>query len=276
MTAEQSWNQLKSRYLREIETVLAHVDPVARRRILLDVEAHLDQRLNELVDDQKTLERFGEIIKDMGPAEEYAQLLSDETPVRPQTQKAKWFVIVLAVMLLLIVGVFSAPTVKTFMETRRMTAEQLSHKAWQLWRSGQYNQAEKHFKLALAKDDQLAPAWNGLGWSQFHLGKFDRAQEALDKCVEINDQFSGAWNGLGHIALAQADTDRAVQCWKKAIAIAPDATSSLSALAQLYMDRQQYDAAIEIYEKWLAVDPDEPTARAGLDKARKSKNSNPQ
>lgn len=270
MTAQQSWNRIKKQYLNEIEKSLAHVDPAVCRRIVSDVESHLDQRLSELADDQKTPEHFKDIIEDMGPAEDYAGFLSNESPPPTQTHKMKWFLVVTAVAILVTAGIFYTPTFKTFIETRRMTAQQLSHKAWQQWRSGEYNNAEKYFNLALDKDQDLAAAWNGLGWSQFHLGKFELAQKALEHCIQINDQFSGAFNGLGHIASAQGDTDRAVECWKKAIAISPDATSSLSALAQLYMDHQQYDAAIEIYEKWLAIDPDEPTARAGIAKAKRS------
>lgn len=80
MTAQQSWNQIKTRYLSEIEKSLAHVDPAVCRRILSDVESHLDQRLSELADDQKTPEHFKDIVEDMGPAEDYARFLSNESP----------------------------------------------------------------------------------------------------------------------------------------------------------------------------------------------------
>lgn len=232
MNTDRLWQDIKGSYLGKIEAHLARTDASTARSMLDDVDAHLEQCYSELAIHERTAERFKEIIHDMGPAEDYVNLLLDKAPAPSQQKRSSWGfpVLVAGILVLAVAGFLLVPEVKTCFEMRGMTADELSHRAWQEWRGSRYEEAASFFAMALDKDDGLAPAWNGLGWSLYHLGRFEPAREALERCVKINGQFTGAWNGLGYIALVQDDVDRAITCWKKALAIDPSATAARDGL----------------------------------------------
>lgn len=266
--AADHWQKLRDEYLKQVEAALGHVSESIRTEILADVTSHLKQRFDELAAEDRGPERLRQIIAEMGPATEYAELLlGEEGLVRPPkpSSKAKRVGIVLALVLPI---VFCLPFLQNTLRTYGKDAQMLSHRAWQLWRSGQYKQARQYFRLSLRKDPQSPSAWNGLGWSLFHLGDFNRAEEALLQCIQINDQFAGALNGLGYIAQHRGFHAQAIDYWQQAIAISPGATASLSGLGELYLEQGQYAEAVEVYEQWLRVDPANPDATAGLQKSR--------
>jgi hypothetical protein len=84
------WQDIRNEYLGKTEKALSKVRHPRRREVLSDVAAHLDQRFDELADDQKTWENFQAIITDMGPAAEYAELLGADTS-SPQKTSGKTF-----------------------------------------------------------------------------------------------------------------------------------------------------------------------------------------
>lgn len=84
MTSQkETWQNLKTKYLREVDKALSSVQHPRSKDILADVESHLEQRFAELGPDQKNWENFQGIIADMGPPTDYVELLGPqaETPV---------------------------------------------------------------------------------------------------------------------------------------------------------------------------------------------------
>ncbi len=89
---ERQWEDVKGRYLRQIEQELATVRGPGKRQVLEDVEEHLERRYSELNLSERTPEHLEEIIRDMGPPEEYAELMEQsvsekQTPDREQSGK---------------------------------------------------------------------------------------------------------------------------------------------------------------------------------------------
>ncbi|MBN2127965.1 MAG: carboxypeptidase regulatory-like domain-containing protein [Sedimentisphaerales bacterium] len=80
---DRNWENLKSRYLRDIRRALSGVKGARVRAVLDDVSGHLDQRLAELEPARRTPENLNRIIAEMGPASDYAELLAPRIdPVR--------------------------------------------------------------------------------------------------------------------------------------------------------------------------------------------------
>ena len=71
----QTWEDVKSKYLREIEKALSAVKHPRIREVLDDVTSHLEQRFTELAPQDRSWESFQAIITEMGPASDYAELL---------------------------------------------------------------------------------------------------------------------------------------------------------------------------------------------------------
>lgn len=72
---KEIWDNIKKKYLREVEKALSSVGHPRSKEILEDVGAHLDRRAAELGPEEQTWEDFQAIITDMGPACDYAELL---------------------------------------------------------------------------------------------------------------------------------------------------------------------------------------------------------
>ncbi|MHC4658003.1 MAG: tetratricopeptide repeat protein [Planctomycetota bacterium] len=90
MTSEnKTWENLRARYLREVEKALSSVKHPRIKEVLSDVRSHLDRRFAELEGDQQNWENFQTIITEMGPASDYAELLEPgaERPSRSALPK---------------------------------------------------------------------------------------------------------------------------------------------------------------------------------------------
>ena len=72
---ERQWEDIKGRYLRQIEQELATVRGPGKRQVLEDVEEHLDRRFFELDLSERDPASMEKIVRDMGPPEEYAELM---------------------------------------------------------------------------------------------------------------------------------------------------------------------------------------------------------
>ena len=154
------------------------------------------------------------------------------------------------------------------LRAKKLDADDLNGKGWQLWNQRKFAEAEKLFQQAVTKDPTLANAWNGLGWSQLNQGKKLNAKASFEKCVELEPTHAAALNGLGWFAKGQGKTEEAISHWEKAVEATPNATAALNGLTTTYMELNQYDKAVKYYKMWLKAEPDNADARAGLKKAR--------
>jgi len=91
----QTWEDVKSKYLREIEKALSAVKHPRIREVLDDVTSHLEQRFAELASQDRNCESFQGIITEMGPASDYAELL-DPGAAKPKPRNTAMYVLIAA------------------------------------------------------------------------------------------------------------------------------------------------------------------------------------
>ncbi|MHC4184304.1 MAG: tetratricopeptide repeat protein [Planctomycetota bacterium] len=105
MTSQkETWEDLKAKYLREVEKALSSVQHPRSRDVLADVKSHLEQRFAELKPDQKNWEDFQGIIADMGPPADYAELLGPQAE-RPVTRAQRKYLVAAGSVVVILVAV---------------------------------------------------------------------------------------------------------------------------------------------------------------------------
>ena len=118
----KTWENVKAKYLHQVEKALSSVKHPRRKEVLEDVCSHLDRRFTELGPDQQTWENFQAIITEMGPASDYAELLEPDA-VRPTRYGRRkyllWFglatiVILAAILLPMVIPAKKAGYIVTF------------------------------------------------------------------------------------------------------------------------------------------------------------------
>ena len=77
---EKQWQQMRDKYLRQIEDELTAVRHPNKKELLADVRDHLERKFEELDESDQTEPHFSQILEEMGPAEEYAELLAENPP----------------------------------------------------------------------------------------------------------------------------------------------------------------------------------------------------
>ncbi|MHC4665378.1 MAG: hypothetical protein ACYS9T_05400 [Planctomycetota bacterium] len=118
MTSEnKTWENLKTKYLCEVEKALSSVQHPRSKDVLADVKSHLEQRFAELKPDQKNWEDFQGIIADMGPPADYAELLGPQAE-RPVTRaQRKYLVAACSVVVILVAVIWSLVSITDSAET---------------------------------------------------------------------------------------------------------------------------------------------------------------
>lgn len=94
------------------------------------------------------------------------------------------------------------------------TAEVHAAKGWQLFQEGNNAEAEKAFRKALAKDDSLEQAKNGLGFCLLNQGNTEEAQPIFEALVKANSKHGGYVNGLARCHENSGNLAEAVKLWK--------------------------------------------------------------
>jgi len=143
----------------------------------------------------------------------------------------------------------------------KMAVTTLSEKALAYYNQGQdlldklrLQDANEHFKKAIAEDDQFAMAYLNLAFTAQTAKSFF---ENIDKAVALADNVSEG-ERLQILALqagAQGDAMTQRQHVEKLAKLFPNDERALNALAVVYFVQQEYEPAIELYEKIIAINP---------------------
>jgi urea transporter len=119
---------------------------------------------------------------------------------------------------------------------------------WASFRQQDYTAARAAFEQALAKNPQLAEAYDGLGWTAYRFGEFPQATNAFQAAIANDSWLADSWNGLGWIAfnttvLSDHALDDAEQCFVQSALRAPLCSDTYDGLARIWFERGEYAAA---------------------------------
>ncbi|HEY7728016.1 MAG TPA: tetratricopeptide repeat protein [Candidatus Eisenbacteria bacterium] len=120
-------------------------------------------------------------------------------------------------------------------------------------RSGQYDDAERAYRLALEADPASHEALAGLGQVEVRRGRYTEALPLLERATRVPTQIVSAFRSLGDAYAAVGDLEKASISYRQAVALAPNDLSMRFALARALTDVGSYDEAQEICRGSLRI-----------------------
>ena len=133
--------------------------------------------------------------------------------------------------------------------------EALRQEGLALFHAGNFAEAEKAFRAALARDDR-DPDWHW--WLSVALDRQGRTGEAAEAAAETTrrapDQ-ARYWEHLGHMRAAAGETEAAARAFQRACEIEPDRASARGALSHVLFALGRPQDAIAAARSALALQP---------------------
>lgn len=125
-------------------------------------------------------------------------------------------------------------------------------------------QQEKHLKLAIAYNDDYAPAHNNYG---IMLTQQERYREAIEQfrlaAVDLENESSGlAYANMGRCYQLLGEGDKALQAFNTAIRLNSGSASVYLSIVQIYFQRDDYSQAQHYYARYTELA--NPQTAAGL------------
>jgi tetratricopeptide (TPR) repeat protein len=135
-------------------------------------------------------------------------------------------------------GAAQAPAVSRSEQVRRQVAA-----GHDLLVRGQYDEAERAFRLALEADPSSQEALAGLGQVEMRRGRYSEALPLLERATRVPTQVVSAFGALGDAYAAVGDLERASTSYRQAVALAPNDLAMRTALATSLMQLGNYSEA---------------------------------
>jgi Tfp pilus assembly protein PilF len=120
---------------------------------------------------------------------------------------------------------------------------------------GDYAQAEKMFKKAMAIDPQCDIVYSALANSYSEQCQYVLADEMFKKAIALNANNSDTYIAFGFSCREQEKFDEAEKLFRKAIELNPDAYAAYKGLGWYYKDHADYQQAEMIFKKAVALKP---------------------
>ena len=120
-------------------------------------------------------------------------------------------------------------------------------------RLGEFEKAERHFKLALDLTPKNSALLNNYGVFLCDAKRYNDAYIYFDKVLKdpLYPAKGSVYENVGLCAQAQGDIAKAEENLKLALRMNPESPKSLLAMAQISFDKQKYSAARNYYYGYL-------------------------
>jgi tetratricopeptide (TPR) repeat protein len=118
--------------------------------------------------------------------------------------------------------------------------------------------AEKHYRLAVASNQNAYEAYYNFGVLCYRAGRHSEARAAFENVLAINAGHADAHNNLGAVLQEQGHIAEAAGHFRRAVELQPGLRLARFHLGRIYANQGRYPEAIEQFERAVAVD-DEST-----------------
>lgn len=131
--------------------------------------------------------------------------------------------------------------------------------------TGAFDKSEQQFRQAIALNNALAPAYQGLANVLRYRGRFSESETAFKKAIEIEPTNDNYYIDLGKLYRNSHKYDEAEISFKKAAKLNPNNDELYSyGLGYLYRDEGRLDEALKMFEKAVELKPDNDFNYMGL------------
>jgi Flp pilus assembly protein TadD len=119
-----------------------------------------------------------------------------------------------------------------------------------------WEQAARHFEIAVHIDARFTGAWSNLGVAYAKLGRDDDALRHYRIAVEIDPKLASPYNNMGVLYLRRGELDLAIQAFERATELAPDNPFGHYYLGLALHRRGDDQRAVEALERAVSLRPD--------------------
>lgn len=132
-------------------------------------------------------------------------------------------------------------------------------------KSGQYKEAEKNFKQAVEKDENLADSYRGLGIACFEQKDYEEAKKAFERALEEGTKKTGTlYNFLGCCELEMGEHEAALSYYEKGLKEEGNSKKLIQEMEYnviaAYEGMEEWDQAKEKLEDYLEKYPEDEEA----------------
>ncbi len=121
--------------------------------------------------------------------------------------------------------------------------------------AGDYEEAEKQFRLAIRENPEFDLAWSNLGAVLGRMGRYPEAEEALVRAIELNPRLAAAYSNLGNIYFSTGHVERAKARFIEAVSIDPGHKPAWENLARVGLVSQDGELAARAFRRMIEIDP---------------------
>lgn len=129
---------------------------------------------------------------------------------------------------------------------------------------GKLDEAEAHYKTALAINSDAAPVHYNYGNLLARTDRPDDAMAQYHQALQLDPGYSEAHNNLGFVLNKQHQTDEAIAEYQQAIFYKPDFAEAYYNLGNALSVEDKMDAAVAAYQRALHLEPDSERFRKRL------------
>jgi tetratricopeptide (TPR) repeat protein/glycosyltransferase involved in cell wall biosynthesis len=117
------------------------------------------------------------------------------------------------------------------------------------------DEAESHFRAAIALQPDYGEAWNNLGILLSGAGRYGEAVEAFERATSLEPRKGGWHNNLGNARLESFQFREAIDAYDRAIALEPGVADYRANQALAWRGLREPEQAIAAAEAALRIDP---------------------
>lgn len=146
-------------------------------------------------------------------------------------------------------------------ESSAPSTSQSLQAAWNLFRQGFMEDAERIAREVLSSDANHPDAWHLLSSVALRQGQTQESVECGERSIRLNAKKPEFYNNLGLAFHEMGDIDTAVAQYKKALALAPNYPDALFNLHAALIDSEALSKSLQVLEKAVVADPRDLEAR---------------
>jgi tetratricopeptide (TPR) repeat protein len=141
-------------------------------------------------------------------------------------------------------------------QPQRIPLEKASELAWEHFRAGRLEIAERIARQILEKQPNRADAVQLIGVVAYRTGRMDEAIDFTERALKLLPHSAPLHGNLCEMYRVAGRIDEAVEAGRKALELKPDHAQAANNLGIAYFDRREWEESERLYRQALAANPE--------------------
>ncbi len=120
---------------------------------------------------------------------------------------------------------------------------------------GNYQKAEKMYRLAISLNSSYSPSFNNLGLLLVNQNRDKEAEEMFFKAIGLADNLPEPYKNLSNLFVKQNKIKEAIKMYKKTLELNPNDNEVYNSLGNLFEKQHKDKSAEEMFKKAISLNP---------------------